>query len=150
MPANELPWVVASNGIRRGSAVIDGFRYEDSIVLRPTGPTARSAGSGGFVEMDLGGHYQRLTAVVGVLDDAADPFQVGHFQVLLDGAPQGEHQVALGKPAAIDLDVTGALRLRLEMSRPGVSASPFGGAAVGVRPRAGRPPELAWGDPTMT
>jgi hypothetical protein len=146
-PANALPWVVASNGIRRDSALIDGIRYDNSIVLRPT---ARATGSGGYVEMDLGGHYQRLTAVVGVLDDAADPFQVGHFQVFLDGSPQSEHQVARGKPAMIDLDVTGALRLRLEMSRPGVTASPFGGAAVGVRPRAGRPPELAWGDPTMT
>ncbi|WP_328455912.1 MULTISPECIES: SEFIR domain-containing protein [unclassified Amycolatopsis] len=146
-PANELPWVVASSGIRRDSALIDGIRYDNSIVLRPT---KRPTGSGGYVEMDLGGHYQRLTAVVGVLDDAADPFQVGHFQVFLDGAPQSAHQVALGKPATIDLDVTGALRLRLEMSRPGVTASPFGGAAVPVRPRMGRPPELAWGDPTMT
>ncbi|MEA5367053.1 SEFIR domain-containing protein [Amycolatopsis sp., V23-08] len=147
VPAGELPWLASSAGIRRGSAVIDGIRYEDSIVLRPT---ARATGPGGYVEMDLGGLYQRLTAVVGVLDDAADPFQVGHFQVFLDGAPKSEHQVARGKPATIDLDVTGALRLRLEMARPGVTASPFGGAAVQVRPRAGRPPELAWGDPTMT
>ncbi|WP_410620990.1 SEFIR domain-containing protein [Amycolatopsis sp. cmx-8-4] len=145
--ASELPWIVASNGIRRDSALIDGIRYDNSIVLRPT---KRPAGSDGYVELDLGGHYQRLTAVVGVLDDAADPFQVGHFQVFLDGAPQSAHQVALGKPATIDLDVTGALRLRLEMSRPGAGGSPFGGAAVSVRPRAGRPAELAWGDPTMT
>jgi hypothetical protein len=147
VPASELPWVVASNGVRRDTALIDGIRYDNSIVLRPT---KRPTGSSGYVEMDLGGHYQRLTAVVGVLDDAVDPFQVGHFQVFLDGAPQPAHQVARGKPATIDLDVTGAQRLRLEMSRPGVTASPFGGAAVSVRPRAGRPPELAWGDPTMT
>jgi hypothetical protein len=60
------------------------------------------------------------------------------------------HEVAAGKPVTIDLDVTGALRLRLEMSRPGVAASPFGSAAVVVTRRGGRPPELAWGNPTMT
>jgi hypothetical protein len=145
--AGELPWLGSSDGIHRGAAVIDGFRYEKSIVLRPSPRASRTPG---YVEVDLGGHYQRLTAVVGVLDDAADPFQVGHFQVFLDGEPRTEHKVALGKPAAIDLDITGALRLRLEMSRPGTTASPFGSAVVVVTRRGGRPPELAWGNPTMT
>lgn len=144
--ASELPWTCASQGVRRGAASIDDVRYEHSIVLRPTTP---GAGGPGFVELDLGGHYQRFTTVAGVLDDARDPFQVGHFRVLLDGKPRSEHAVAVGKPATIDLDVTGARVLRLEMSRPGVSASPVRSAAVVVS-RRGRPPELALGDPTVT
>ncbi|WP_329047038.1 NPCBM/NEW2 domain-containing protein [Amycolatopsis sp. NBC_01488] len=144
--AAELPWTCASQGVRRGAASIDDVRYEHSIVLRPTTPTATGPG---FVELDLGGHYQRFTTVAGVLDDARDPFQVGHFRVLLDGKPRSEHAVAVGKPATIDLDVTGARVLRLEMSRPGVSASPVRSAAVVVN-RRGRPPELGLGDPTVT
>jgi hypothetical protein len=141
--ANALTWTGSSSGVRREAAWIDGVRYEDSIVLR-------SGTAPGFVEVDLGGRYQRFSTTAGVLDDAADPFQVGRFRVLLDGKPRSEHEVAIGKPAAIDLDVTGALKLRLEMSRPGVSASPFGSAAVVVTRRRGRPPELALGDPTVT
>jgi hypothetical protein len=141
--ANALPWTGNSAGVQRAAASIGGVRYEDSIVLR-------SGTAPGFVEVDLDGHYQRLTAVAGVLDDAADTFQVGRFRVLVDGSPRAVHEVAAGKPVTIDLDVTGALRLRLEMSRPGVAASPFGSAAVVVTRRGGRPPELAWGNPTMT
>ncbi len=141
--ANALTWTGSSSGVRRETAWIDGVRYEDSIVLR-SGPAP------GFVEVDLGGRYQRFTTVAGVLDNAADRFQVGRFRVLLDGVPRSVHDVAVGKPATIDLDVTGALRLRLELSRPGAPASPFGSAAVVVTRRRGRPPELALGDPTMT
>jgi len=145
--ASDLPWTCASQGVRRGSASIGDVRYEHSILLRP----AASATAGtGFVELDLGGHYQRFSTVAGVLDEAADRFQVGRVRVLLDGRPRSEHDVAVGKPAAIDLDVTGALKLRLEMSRPGVAASPFGSAAVVVTRRRGRPPELAFGDPTVS
>ncbi|WIV55189.1 SEFIR domain-containing protein [Amycolatopsis nalaikhensis] len=145
--AEELPWLCASKGVRRGAASIDGVQYEHSIVLRPTTPTAAGPG---FVELDLGGHYQRFTTVAGVLDDATDAFQVGRVRVVLDGTPRSEHDVAAGKPATIDLDVSGARLLRLEMARPGVTASPFGSAAVVVTRRGGRPPELAFGDPTVS
>ncbi|HET6705297.1 SEFIR domain-containing protein [Amycolatopsis sp.] len=147
VPAGELPWLCASNGVKRGAADIDGVHYEQSIVLRPGSPPATGPG---FVELDLGGSYRRFTTVAGVLDDAADPFQVGRVRVVLDGTPRSEHDVAAGKPAAIDLDVTGARLLRLELSRPGAPASPLGSAAVVVTRRGGRPPELGLGDPTMS
>jgi hypothetical protein len=144
--AGELPWTCTSHGVRRGSASIDGVEYENSIVLRPTTPAATGSG---FVELDLDGHYQRFTTVAGVLDDARDPFQVGRILVMLDGKRRSEHDVAAGKPATIDLDVTGTRLLRLEMSRPGVPASPLRSNAVFVTRRGGRPPELALGDPTV-
>ncbi|MEV4053158.1 SEFIR domain-containing protein [Amycolatopsis sp. NPDC049688] len=146
LPAGELPWTCASPGVRRGDAWIDGLHYGSSIVLRPGTPSARGPG---FVELDLGGHYQRFSTVAGVLDDARDPFQVGRVRVVLDGTPRCEHDVSAGKPAKIDVDVSGARVLRLEMSRPGAAASPFGSAAVVVT-RPGRPPELALGDPIVT
>ncbi|WP_370949038.1 SEFIR domain-containing protein [Amycolatopsis sp. cg5] len=136
--AHGLPWVSSSAQVRVGAASVNGVRYEDSIVFRP-----KKTGTDplGFVEIELGVAYRRLTAVAGVLDDAAEPFQVGHFRICLDGVPRPEITVALGKSASIDLDVTGALKLRLEMYRPG----PFGDRG----PAATRLPELAWGDPTL-
>lgn len=126
-PLTRLPWSAHSQGVRAEDALLDGVRYADAIVLRPT-----SAGvTGGFVEVALGGRYQRFTSVVGVLDDAAEPFQVGDFVVLVDGERRSVSRAAPGKCRTVDIDVTGALRLRLEMSR------------------AGRAPELAWGDPTV-
>lgn len=39
-PASEVPWLHASKGVKREAAGIDGVRYEQSIVLRPTSPPA--------------------------------------------------------------------------------------------------------------
>ncbi|CAM3803135.1 SEFIR domain-containing protein [Kibdelosporangium persicum] len=139
---NGMRWTVASPHIRADSAQIDGVRYENSIVLRPSPATSDSHA---FVEIDLGGAYCLMTSVVGVPDDAAETFQVGHFRVCVDGDPRHEGKVALGKSATIKVDVTGAQRLRLEMSRPGAAASPLLADSKG----AVALPELAWGDPSL-
>jgi hypothetical protein len=144
--ANGLPWLARSNDVRADSARIDGVLYADSIVLRPNLFTSDARG---FVEVDLGRSYRRLTAVVGVLDDATEAFQVGHFRVYLDGSPRQESEAALGKPATIEVDVTGTLRLRLEMHRPGTVASPLMAGALLAGGRSSRLPELAWGNPTL-
>jgi hypothetical protein len=122
----ELPWQVSGTDVRAAGVWIDGVRYEHGIEFRPASVTT------GFVEVDLGGAYQRLTSMFGVLDDAADSFQVARFEVCLDGDPYEELRAARGKPGAIDLDVTGVSRLRLEMRR------------------LGRPPQVGWGDPTLS
>jgi hypothetical protein len=141
--AKDLRWLACNPEIRSGSARIDGVRYEDSLVLRPASRTAETLG---FVEVDLGAAYRRLTAVAGVLDDAIEPFQVGHFQIYLDGIPQQESRVALGKPGMFEVDVTGVLRMRLEMYRPGAT-----GSALSTAPRRSRRlPELAWGNPALS
>jgi hypothetical protein len=141
--AGGVPWLARSSDIRTDSTRIDGIRYDDSIVLRPAELTVEPRG---FVEVDLAGAYRWLTAVAGVPDDATEPFQVGRFEVYLDGDPRSENSAAQGKPAMVKVDVTGALRLRLEMYRPGVTASPL---LSGDSP-AGRLPELAWGNPTLS
>lgn len=97
----------------------------------------------GFVEVDLGGRYARLTSVAGVLDDAAEPFQIAHFQVLVEGRVRAKETTSHGKPVRIDVDVTGAARLRLEMSRPGGGHSPL------HHGHGGRVAELAWGNPVV-
>lgn len=127
--ATGLEWRACSDGVRTEGARINDVHYADSIVLRAAERLA-------FVEVDLGMAYRRLTAVAGVLDDAVEPFQVGHFRVLLDGRPSPEVKAALGKPATIDIGVTGVLTLRLEFHRPGTTGTRWF-------------PELAWGDPVL-
>ncbi|WP_236794611.1 SEFIR domain-containing protein [Amycolatopsis sp. GM8] len=132
---DEISWPEQKPGIGRDVADIGGTRYEHGLVLR-----GKAQGS---VELELDGKYVRLTSVAGVLDDAAEPYQVGIFRVVVDGRPAAEATVSRGKPATIDVDLTGAERLRLEMSRPGAGPSPSHSGGTG------RAAELAWGDPTL-
>jgi len=127
--ATGLKWRACSPLVRTEGARIGDVHYADSIVLRAPERL-------GFVEVDLGMAYRRLTALAGVLDDAVEPFQVGHFRFFLDGRPSPETKVALGKPARIEVDVSGVLKLRLEFHRPGTTDTKW-------------LPELAWGDPTL-
>ncbi|GAB3726530.1 hypothetical protein GCM10027598_45500 [Amycolatopsis oliviviridis] len=127
--ATGLKWRACSTHVRTEGARINDVHYTDSIVVRDAERLA-------FVEVELGMAYRRLTATAGVLDDTFEPFQVGHFRVLLDGRPSPEIKVALGKPAEIDVDVTGVLTLRLEFHRPGTTETLWF-------------PELAWGDPVL-
>jgi hypothetical protein len=144
--AKGLQWLTSSRDVRPGSAWIDGVCYDESIVLRPRSAMATERS---FVEVDLGGAYVRMTSVVGVLDDATETFQVGHFRIYVDGHLRMESRAALGKSRTVDVDLAGATRLRLEMHRPDAMASaPFGGAAVPYR-RSIRRPELAWGNPIL-
>ncbi|MFK0248394.1 SEFIR domain-containing protein [Amycolatopsis azurea] len=127
--ATGLKWRTCSTQVRTEGARINDVHYRDSIVVRAAERLA-------FVEVDLGMAYRRLTATAGVLDDTLEPFQVGHFRVLLDGRPSPEVKVALGKPAKIEVDVSGVLTLRLEFHRPGTTDTRW-------------LPELAWGDPVL-
>lgn len=143
--ANGMPWRSHGSGVRVGSASIGGVRYDDSIVLRPP-----SADPHGFVEIDLDGAYERMRSAVGVLDDAVEPFQVGLFRVLVDGQVRAERTVTLGRAAETEANLTGARILRLEMSRPGAGVTPMASRTWPDDHRPGRPPELAWGDPTVS
>jgi hypothetical protein len=135
---SELPWLTHSPDVRRDNALIDGVRHEDSIVLRQMS----KAQSRSFVEVDLSRRYRRMTSVVGMLDDATEQFQVGVFRVYLDGHLWREYEAALGKPRTVEVDVTGVLKLRLEMWRQGAGALATGG-------RSSRFAELAWGNPVV-
>jgi hypothetical protein len=121
--AATVRWLRHSAGVRVADAVIDGNRCPQSIVMRVT-PA--------FVEIELGGAFERFTSVVGVLDDARERHQVARFRVLVDRAPVAAGRVSLGMSCDVDVSVAGGALLRLEVFRPGGSA------------------ELAWGDPTLS
>ena len=139
-----LPWRVRSPGAHRGVALIEGVRYDESIVVRRPASAGRC-----FVEVDLGRNHRLLETVVGVLDDAVEPFQAGCFRLCLDGRPQLEIRATRGNPRELEVDVTGVRRLLLEMWRPAPGATPVGPRSR-VRDRvSGRLPELAWGNPIL-
>jgi hypothetical protein len=126
-PTDPSRWLAHSRGFRPDAAHVDGIRYPDSIVLRSAARTGPA-----FVEIDLGGAYQRFMAVAGVLDDARDLHQVVQFRVSVDGKVRLRCNAALGKPREIDVPVLGATKLRLEVHR---LRGPF---------------DVAWGDPSLT
>lgn len=121
--AGTLRWLGRSAGVRVAEALIDGNRCPDSIVVR---------GTPAFAEIELGGAFERFTAVVGVLDDARERHQVARFQVSVDGKPVAVGRVSVGMSRAVDVSVAGGMTLRLEVFRSAGSA------------------ELAWGHPTLS
>ncbi|OLR94346.1 SEFIR domain-containing protein [Actinokineospora bangkokensis] len=125
-------WLRSSPQVRAGGARLGGVEHADSVVLSPGVPAQ------GFVEVELPAGRHRFTAVAGVLDDAVERFQTGRFRVLVDGKPRWEATAGIGQPQRVDVVVQGQV-LRLEMERPPALPGSF----------AGRPPELAWGDPVV-
>ncbi|GAA3045908.1 SEFIR domain-containing protein [Actinokineospora globicatena] len=136
-------WLDSSDDFNIGTASIEGVPYENSLLLRPVStPVVRS-----YIEVDLGvGTYRELTATAGIVDDAVERFQTGRIEVSLDGKPRMIETVAWGRPVTIRLDLVDTRRLRLEMYRPAPTATPFGGGGTGL---SRKPPELAWGNPTV-
>ncbi|ONI70522.1 hypothetical protein ALI144C_48685 [Actinosynnema sp. ALI-1.44] len=134
-----MRWLTSSPGLRPGSAKINGVRYDNSVVSRHRPSTGEPRV---FVEVDLDRAYRRMTSVAGVLDDASEPFQVGHFVISVDAHVRWQRKAALGKPVAVDLDIAGARTLRLEMHR--------GAARSSAVPTATRLSELAWGNPCLS
>jgi len=145
--ATDLPWLAGSPSIHAGVARIDGVDYENSLVLRPKSRTEETLG---FVEIELDAAYRRMTSIVGVIDDAVEAFQVGQFQVDVDGETRHECRVSQGKAGMVDVDLTGAVRLRLEMYRPSAAGSPLGSGRPAAGNRSRRLPELAWGNPLLS
>ncbi|WIY05121.1 TIR domain-containing protein [Amycolatopsis mongoliensis] len=135
-----------SSDVRMTGAEIDGMHRGDSIVYRPSlfahEPRA-------VVEYNLGRRYTGFEAVAGVLDDAADADQSGCFQVFLDGVPQGQVEVRMGRPAWMRHDVVNVLRLKLVAYRPGTTASPLLAGVLAAGGQSNKLPELAWGNPML-
>jgi hypothetical protein len=138
---------VAQGGdIRFTEADIDGRHHGDSIVYRPQLFASEPRGE---IEFNLGRRYRTLETTVGVLDDATDAQQTGHFQVFRDGEQYTTVAATYGRPVELRVDVTGVLRLRLVAYRPGMTVSPLLAGARMAGGQSNHLPELAWGDPRL-
>ena len=99
----------------------------------------------GAIEYNLGKRFRTFEAVVGVADNVEDSRQIGVFEVYVDGVRKLRRQVQFGQPKRVSVPITGALRLRLLATTPGVESPIQAGAnmAGGVRNHL---PNLVWGD----
>ncbi|MEV4146271.1 SEFIR domain-containing protein [Amycolatopsis sp. NPDC049691] len=142
----ELKPVSKGPDVQLSAVRIDGVHYGNGIAYRCSMFCSEPRG---VVEYDLGRRYRAFETTVGVLDDATDAGQTGHFEVFLDSVAQPGAAVKLGSPATLTLDVSEVLRLRLVAYRTDTTAHPMlagariaGGLSNGL-------PELGWGNPAL-
>ncbi|WP_181771587.1 SEFIR domain-containing protein [Amycolatopsis pittospori] len=143
----ELTPVAKSSDLRVEAATLNGVHYGNSLTYRCS---AFCNDPRGVVEYDLGRRYRRFSVTAGVLDDARDSRQIGHFEVYLDGVRQPGESAKLGSPVLIEAEVAEVLRLQLVAYRTDTTAHPM---LAGARMAGGLSnglPELAWGDPTVS
>ncbi|MEX5635165.1 protein kinase domain-containing protein [Parafrankia sp. FMc2] len=97
-----------SGGLSSRSKALNGEPYPHSLFRVVDCPDDSSS-----VEYNLGRHYQRLIATVGIDDSSADSTKRVLFEVFADDRPVAARTVGLGKTASVDVNLTGVLRLRL-------------------------------------
>jgi len=146
--AADLDLLNQASDVDVGPAEIKGEHYGHSIVFRCS---LYCDSPEGVVEFNLGGRYETFEATVGVLDDAEDAEQVGHFEVFVDGSSAKSLTATLGKPRSIKIDLPAdAMRLKLLAYRPDTVKSPLMAGANAAGGRSNGLPELAWGNPRLT
>jgi serine/threonine protein kinase len=101
-----------NNYPRTGPQSISGHIYAHSIY-----DEAIECGDSEQYNYDLGRHYRRFLANVGINDSAADSSVRWQFEILVDGRELFNKRPGFGVAAPVDIDVTGALRLTLRATR---------------------------------
>lgn len=115
-----------------------GEQYGRSVLLFSS--CGNRDGGNYWVEYDLSQDYTRFTAAVGLSDDSAADSAVT-YSITGDQRPLAAGPLTLGQVDALDIDVSGVLRLRLLINdpdsiqdgcvnRPTVAAVVFGDAAL--------------------
>ncbi|MCZ7429389.1 NPCBM/NEW2 domain-containing protein [Micromonospora sp. WMMA1949] len=111
----DLPAVDGGNGWEQRAETVDGKRYDHSLVASTCSATDDESES-----FNLGKRFAAFRATVGVPDDVPDSFRA-RFTVLVDGEVVFRRDLGLGGTAALDVPVTGALRLTLRVDDVGLS-----------------------------
>jgi hypothetical protein len=137
-----------TNDLSSGSVTINGTTYHKSLIY----DCSHSACAEGkaSVEYDLAKRYKNLDVVAGVLEDAAESRQVGHFEVYVDGNRRVQVDVTLRQPEPLHLDVTNVGRLRLVAYREGTVTDPVKVTQNQTNGVSNKLPSLAWGDPKVS
>lgn len=88
---------------------MSGNTYIRSVLLDP------SLDQPGYVEYDLGRRYSTLETTIGLRDDVPARTAIV-MEILGDGSPLLRYTARLGEAAARTVDVSGVLRLRLQVT----------------------------------
>jgi len=113
--------------------------YECSLFCNGSSPQVR--------EVSLGRAFSRFRAAAAVLDTKTGEYRI---DITLDSAPPVTFTTSPGTTTPIDLDVTGAARMRIEMFSPGPLKNPMqAGADAAAGVNGGGLPGVALGDPLL-
>ena len=119
-----------SGGLRHEAERISGQVYGHALSC-----DARDSDSG-WAEFDLRRDYERFRTTVGQADRSEATTRTIRFSVIGDGETLYTTTVGFGQAVDVDVDVTGVLRLRLDIGVIENSGTSAGTWAV-------------WGDPTV-
>jgi hypothetical protein len=97
----------------------------------------RQSSAIGWREYDLGRSYTRFQATVGIADDSSVTTERIRFLVIGDGQELARRDLAFGDSSALSVDVTGVLRLRIEVQKLSNSSTLSPGTIA------------AWGEPRV-
>lgn len=100
-------------------------------------------------DYDLGRHYRHFQATVGLTDQSASEASV-QMEVFADGRKVASNSVSLGSPAEVNVDIAGALRLRLTVvqTKHGNNCGEVGQAVWGDARALGVPGEVPLPSPS--
>ena len=105
-----------SQGVETGDAKVNSTVRPDSLYVEETClPNYGYADKTRNITYDLDRSNRRLRTVVGLRDDSSESASA-RMTVYGDGHRLAGADVSLGKPASLNVDVTGVLRLRLELT----------------------------------
>lgn len=98
---------VENSSVQDGIAELNGEKYPRSLI---------SDYRSGYREVNLSRGYRQLVATVGRSDNAQDAEEEVQVEVFLDQRKVWSERVVLGETIDMDIDVTDALRLRIEFT----------------------------------
>lgn len=108
-----------------GKAVSGGYYTRSIHAWRPSS-------SGDWIEYDLGRDFDFFRATLGLADDSPADARIT-FIVSVDGSDAEEVSLRLGETHEVDLNVTGALRLRLYVQKESGTGSYFAAVFADAR-----------------
>lgn len=121
--------VVQTDGasLQTSTLTMNGVAYAHSI---SAGVDCRGGWyKNGSYQYDLGRHFRKLTSKVGLSDNSDNNTKV-LFEVFVDGRKVFSKTTTLGKPVALNVDLTGVLRLRVDATVVSTTCTGTGSTAV--------------------
>ncbi|TVR32326.1 MAG: hypothetical protein EA388_12175 [Nitriliruptor sp.] len=110
-------WRILSPGFLPRQETLDGTPYEQSLSCMISGESVA------WNEYNLARQYGKFTATIGQGDNSTDTEGTVRFRVVGDGEVLFSQDLGFGTKEAIEVDVTGVLRLRIESVD--ISGAPF-------------------------
>ncbi|MFD7026988.1 NPCBM/NEW2 domain-containing protein [Streptomyces sp. NPDC059917] len=100
-----------SAGLGTGSADVNGTPFARSVFLA----VDKGSRPQGYAEYDLGRDWRTLTATIGLRDDSPTGCEL-RFESAADGRTLDSETLGIGESRQVALDVTRALRLKLQVT----------------------------------